>query len=124
MSLEEEQFLIGHDISRLPPRALRRIPAAVEALRTELNGLLKPDCTGHPALKEIDLKDPSLYQTPKVFTTVVVKRKSSGVFKARLVLRGDMVPLAAQQFLSAPTAARCMVKTVLSFAPRSHSFPA
>ena len=31
----EEQTLIGHDISRLPPRVFRQLPAAVAALRKE-----------------------------------------------------------------------------------------
>ena len=66
--------------------------------------------------KEIQLSDPQYRSLPKVFTTIVVKRKACGLFKARLVLRGDMVPLAVQQFLSAPTAARRMIRVILSVA--------
>ena len=109
-------MLVGQDMSRLPPRVFRKIPAAISALKTEIEGLLVKDAKGQSALKEIELRDPRFAHLPKVFTTIVIKRKSSGIFKARLVLRGDMVPIAMQQFLSAPTAARCMVRIVLSIA--------
>ena len=116
MTEQEEQSLIGHDISRLPPRVFRAIPAAVMALKKEIPDLLRKDASGNAALLEVSLNDPNFSTTPKVFTTVVIKRKSTGVFKARLVLRGDMVSLAQQQFTSAPTAHRSAIRLVLSLA--------
>ena len=86
------------------------------ALQKEISDLLRRDTNGQSALVEVDLKDPALVKLPKVFTTIVVKRKATGIFKARLVLRGDMAPTATQQFMSAPTAARSMVRIVLSLA--------
>merc|ERR1711989_116282 len=55
----EEQSLIGHDVSRLPPRVFRLIPAAVAALRKELQDLLRKDQSGASALEEIPLDDPA-----------------------------------------------------------------
>ena len=86
------------------------------ALRKEIDGLVKPDAAGNPGLLEVDLSDERYKTIPRVFTTIVMKIKACGLFKARLVLRGDMVPLASQHFLSAPTASRAMVKIILSLA--------
>ena len=69
----EEQSLIGHDISRLPPRVFRNLPAAVAALRMEIRDLLRKDQAGSSALVEIPLTDPEYGHLPKVFTTVVAK---------------------------------------------------
>ena len=113
---QEEELLIGHDLSRLPPRVFRKIPAAITALKKELHGLLQPDSTGQPGLKLVKLDDPSIRSLPKVFTTIVVKRKSCGNMKARIVIRGDQVPLCSQAFLSAPTAAQPMLNIILSVA--------
>ena len=54
---EGEQTILQHDISRLPPRVFRKIPAAIMALKKEIHDLLKEDSTGNAALKEVDLND-------------------------------------------------------------------
>ena len=55
LSPEEEALLVGHDISRLPPRVWRAIPLACESLIKEINDLTTKDNTGHPALLEVGL---------------------------------------------------------------------
>ena len=57
LTQREEDLLIGHDISRLPPRVFRTIPAAVVALKKEIHDLHKPDSSGKAALMEVDLND-------------------------------------------------------------------
>ena len=73
MTAEEEDRLIGHDLSRLPPRIFRETPAAMIALRKEIDGLVRPDAAGHPGLLEVGLMDPKYKTTPRVFTTIVMK---------------------------------------------------
>ena len=60
----EESKLVGRDLSRLPPRVFRTIPAALQSLRKEIDGLLKKNSSGEAALKEVDLNDPSIQKLP------------------------------------------------------------
>ena len=64
----------------------------------------------------VQLNDPRYCHLPKVFATLVVKRKSVDLYKARLCAMGDLVPLTDVAFASSPTANRTCVRIVLTLA--------
>ena len=55
----------------------------------------------------------------RVHSTLEAKRKSVGVCKGRLCVRGDTVPIAQTSFASMPTASRCGVEVVRLIASQS-----
>ena len=63
---------------------------------------------------QIDLNDPRYAQKPRVFSTVIIKRKSIDLYKARLCTRGDLVPLPDVAFVSSPTAHRVCIRLLIT----------
>ena len=103
------------DLSRIPPRIYLQIPAARQAIRDELNGLLKLDSAGIPIGKLCLISSAECARVPKLHTTVVCKLKTNGSFKARICLRGDQQSLLSASFVSAPTASRDFVRWIIIF---------
>ena len=91
------------DLSRMPPRVFLTLAQARTSIREELRGILAKDNAGIPIGELIWLSDERFTKLPKVRTTMVTKLKANGVFKSRICLRGDTMPMIHQQFASAPT---------------------
>ena len=71
-----------------------------------MNTLTAKDAKGFPTLFPIDLGDPSFSPCPRIFCTMVVKKKNPIKYKARLCARGDMLRSTVNEDVSAPTVAR------------------
>ena len=69
-----------------------------------------------PAMVVVSLNDSRFKNIPKIYSTLVVKRKSVGVYKGRLCARGDSIPLTHTSFTSSPTVHRCGVKIMCMIA--------
>ena len=86
------------------------------AVEKEINDLLASRGAEPPAMVEVALNDSRFRSVPRIRSTLVVKRKSIGIYKGRLCARGDSVPLTHTPFTSSPTVHRCGTKLVLTVA--------
>ena len=106
--LSEDDF----DPSRLPPRVYLKDKLCVEAIIAELEGLLKNDSQGRSALMVVNRLDPQYKNWPLVRSTLVVRWKGPLRAKARLCIRGDLMPI--RDPVSAPTPFRSSMKIFLA----------
>ena len=109
---DEEQD--AFDPRRVPPRYYLRIKGAVESIKKELRDLTAVPKDGVPPLSLALKSDPKVKRLPWIRSTLVVRKKSSGVWKSRLCLRGDTVTLQTENFTSSPTTHRASLKLILS----------
>ena len=115
MTTEEENHLLSMtNPARISPRIYLSIPDAIIAIEEELNSLLRPDVNGLPTLITAKSNDARTKGLKRLFTTMVVKRKSTLQYKARLCLRGDLRKPEVPLDFSAPTASRCSPRLILS----------
>ena len=114
-SLEEEenQSLMGADMNRITPKYFLKCPRALAAIKKEILGLLKIH-NGKAALELTTERDERWTYNKRVYSMIVMKRKSTLEFKARLVLRGDTVSEQDMAFTSAPTACLGSVATLIT----------
>ena len=114
MNLEakETKFLSGADMNRITPKYFLKCIRARQAIQKELAGLLKIH-NGQSSLELTTDQDIRWKYNRKVHSMVVMKRKSTLEFKARLVLRGDQVSEQDMAFVSAPTACRGSVQALI-----------
>ena len=68
---------------------------------------------------EISLSGPKYSGISRVHSTLVAKRKSVGVYKGRLCIRWDTVPITQTAFVSSPTDNRCGVKIICLIASQT-----
>ena len=113
----DQEILDKFGPSRIPPRIAFQSPQSRLAIGKEITDLLTPHGKIPPAILEIDLSDSRYCHLPRVFSTIIVKRKSIDLYKGRICTRGDLVPLANVAFVSSPTANRCCVRIVITIAP-------
>lgn len=106
----------GADLSRLPPRKYLASNAAKNAIRKEIFGLLKGRVGHEPPLSIVSRSQKQSCPGECVPTTLIVRLKPNGVVKARLCVRGDCMRGSQRQFVSAPTADRCLIRILLSCA--------
>ena len=109
-SCPEEDF----DPSRLPPKIYLADKTCVEAIIAEISGLLAVDSSGSAPLIVVDRTAEPYRNKVLVKSTLVVRWKNPTRAKARLCIRGDMMPVRDQ--LSAPTPCRSAVKTFIFIA--------
>ena len=107
------------DPSRIPPRISFRLQKARDAIIKEIGDLLTPHGQGPPAMLEINMDDVEYKGIARAHSTLVVKRKSFGVYKGRLCVRGDTVPIAQMAFVSSPAANRCGVEIICLVASKT-----
>ena len=86
------------------------------AVEKEINDLLASRGAEPPAMVEVALNDSRFRSVPRIRSTLVVKRKSIGIYKGRLCARGDSAPLTHTPFTSSPTVHRCRTKLVIAVA--------
>ena len=115
----DDEIVGQFDPSRIPPRIAFRLEKARTAIIKEIDDLLTPHGQDPTAMLQISLSDPKYRGIARVRSTLVVKRKSVGVYKGRLCVRGDTVPIAQTAFASSPTANRCGVKIICLMASQS-----
>ena len=108
----DDEIVDQFDPSRIPPRIAFRLEKAREAIVKEITDLLTPHGNAPPAMIEVDITLPQYRSITRVHSTLVVKRKSVGIYKGRLCIRGDTVPITQTAFVSSPTANRCGVKLI------------
>ena len=107
MSLEAENHLLSQtNPPRAPPKIFLQIPGAIAANEAEINTLAKPDKNGIPSLQVVGGGRAEFRHLGKLFTTVVVKRKTSLKFKGLLCARGDLWRPEVPLEYSAPTVSR------------------
>ena len=110
----------GVDLSRLPPKSYLMHEGALNAIRKEIWGLVSPpNLNGNlqeAPLRIVSVDDPKMARYPRYFATLVVRKKGTGIMKARLCLRGDRISIARSSFNSAPTADRTFIRILLSSA--------
>ena len=117
ISLEEENHLLSlTNPSRISPKIFLQIPGAVASICDEINNLLLPDTNKIPGLVVVDYKQEEYRRLPRIHATMVVKRKSTLKFKARLCARGDMLSSDAPLIYSSPTVSRVSPRMILSIA--------
>ena len=63
-------------------------------------------------MAQASLKDLKYRHPPRAHGALVVKRKSSALYKCRLCARGDVAPLSAEGFTGSPTCLRPAVKII------------
>ena len=115
MTLEEENDLISHtNPSRIAPRIFLAIPNARKAIEDEITNLLKPDQNGIPSLKCQPLGLAENKYRAVVASTMVVKRKSTNTFKARLCVRGDLLAPDIPLDFASPTVSRASPRLILT----------
>ena len=112
----DDEILNRFDPSGIPPRIAFRSPQARTAMEKEITDLLTPHGRAPPAMVEIDLYDSRYRHLPRVFSTMIAKRKSIDLYKGRLCTRGDLAPLTNVAFVSSPTANRCCVRVLITLA--------
>ena len=115
----DDDIVDSFDPSRIPPRIAFRLEKAREAIVKEITDLLTPHGKEPPAMIEVDLGEAKYRQITKVHSTLVVKRKSAGIYKGRLCIRGDTVPITKTDFASSPTANRCGIKLICIIASQT-----
>ena len=117
LTAEEEQIILeSQDPSRIAPKSFLKIPNALRAIVLEMNTVTAKDARGIPNLLAVNLKDDRYKSLPRVFCTVVVKKKTPLVYKARLCARGDMLDNFTTEDVSAPTTARASPRLLISLA--------
>lgn len=109
-AVTDQEISGNFDTSRIPPRISFRLEAARRAVGEEITDLLKLDKGSPPATIEIRLDDPRYCHSPRIPSTLVIKRKSVGLYRDRLCTRGDVAPLSATGFVSIPTVRRSSIK--------------
>ena len=102
--------------SRLPPRAVIKLQGERAAVEKEISDLLAPHGAEPPVMVEVNLRDSRYSPIPKIRATLVVKRKSVGIYKDRLRARADSAQLNHAPFTSSPTVSRCGSKLVVTIA--------
>ena len=102
--IPEEDF----DPSRLPPKFYLSNALCIEAIILEMNGLLQKDSSGRSALEVVDRFDEKYRNWTIIRSTLVVRWKGPLRAKARLCIRGDLMPIRDQ--VSAPTPFRSSMK--------------
>ena len=112
----DDDVLENFDPSRVPPRVAFRLIPAREAIEKEVNDLLTAKPNEPPAMIQVSLNDSRFKTVPRVQSTIVVKRKGINLYKGRLCVRGDTVPLNTTAFISSPTVHRSGVKIICSLA--------
>ena len=112
---EETKALSGADMNRITPKYFLRCPRALCAIQKELAGLMRIH-NGQAALELTEDTEIKWKKNRRVFSMIVMKRKSASEFKARLVLRGDTISEEDSAFASAPTACRGSVPMLLTWA--------
>ena len=75
------------DPSRVPPRIYLRIPDAISIIQKEMQDLAATPRDGIPPLSLSRKSDPVVKKLPRIRITLVVRKKSSGLWKSRLRLR-------------------------------------
>ena len=115
----EDEIVDQFDPSRIPPRIAFRLEKARDAIEKEITDLLTAHGNAPPAMLEVDITLPQYRSITRVHSTLVVKRKSIGIYKGRLCIRGDTVPITQTAFVSSPTANRCGVKLICIIASQS-----
>ena len=106
----DSDILGNFDESRIPPRSAFRMDAARKAVGKEIADLSKVEKGTSPSMIEIRLGDAKHRHLPRIPSTMVVKRKSPGLYKGRLCTTGDIVPLSVTGFVSSPTVRRSSIK--------------
>ena len=114
-SCPEEDF----DPSRLPPKLYLADKMCVDAIVSEISGLLAVDSSGTAPLIVVDRTEAQYRGKVVVKSTLVVRWKNPTRAKARLCIRGDMLPIRDQ--MSAPTPCRSAIKTFI-FVARACNF--
>ena len=115
LSLEAENELLSYtNPARISPKIFMQIPDALAAIRAEINALTKLDKDGIPALLCVDFSKMPYKKIQRLHTTMVVKRKSSAIYKARMCIRGDLWKPDVPLDFSAPAVLRCSPKLLLS----------
>ena len=112
---KEEAILDGTDLNRITPRLFLLCARARQSIVRELYALLKIH-NGKAALQLIDQKDSAFKNNRRIFSMIVLKKKTTNEFKARLVLRGDTIAESETAFSSAPTTGRHSVAMLLLLA--------
>ena len=80
-----------YDPSRLPPRIFLLRKEARASIEKEVRDLLHIPSDGIPALKLVHRQSMEVRGLPFARPTLIVRIKSTGVYKARLCLRGDLI---------------------------------
>ena len=101
-----------YDPSRLPPKFYLKDKLCVEAIVLEISGLLQTDKSGRAALLVVNRFEEEYRKWPLIRSTLVVRWKGPLRAKARLCIRGDLMPIRDQ--LSAPTPFRSPMKIVMA----------
>ena len=81
-----------------------------------MNNLLKTDRQNIPGLLVIDYSKPEYKHIPRIHSTMIVKRKTTLQYKARLCARGDMLANDTPLLYSSPTVSRVSPRMILSIA--------
>ena len=117
ISLEEENHLLSlTNPSRISPKIFLQLPGALSAICDEMNMLLQPDANHIPGLLVVDYSREEYKRIPRIHSTMVIKRKSTHKFKARLCARGDMLMADAPLMYSSPTVHRVSPRMILAIA--------
>ena len=107
LSLEEENHLLSlTNPSRISPKIFLQIPSALASICDEVNNLLKADRQNIPGLIVIDYAKHEYKHIPRIHSTMIVKRKTTLQYKARLCARWDMLANDTPLLYSSPTVSR------------------
>ena len=105
-----------YDPSRLPPRIFIQKKEARESIEKEIRDLLFVPPGSIPPLKMVHRSSPEVRGMPFVRPTLIVRIKATGVYKARLCLRGYLIGGKVESFSSSPTTHRSSLRVVISCA--------
>ena len=111
----ERQEYIDHEVSGgfgpsgIPQRVAFKLIPAIAAVEREITELSQGKSNEPPEMASVALNDSLFRKSPRVHSTLVVKRKGVDSYKGRLCVRGDTSPLQTKSFVSSPTAHRCSV---------------
>ena len=103
-----------YDPSRLPPRIFLHRAEARASIEKEIRDLLEIPSDGIPPIKIANRQSNEVKGLPYVRSTLIVRIKSTGVYKSRLCLRGDLVNERVGSFSSSPTTHRSSLRLVIS----------
>ena len=102
------------DPSRVPPRFYLKIKEAVASIEKEIKYSTVTPRDGVPPLTLALKSEDYVKRLPWIRSTLAVRKKSSGIWKSRLCLRGDTFNLQTGNFTSSPTTHRSSLKMVIS----------
>ena len=121
-NMTEEECQLSFGPSRIPHNLYLHCAEALGGIQKEMRDLTEVTPDGIDPLTVMRRKDARMRGLPFIRATLIVRKKSAGIWKSRQCLRGDLVDVHTDSFTSSPTAQGASLDMFLSAARLMH-FP-